>query len=134
MDKPEFANKRYQDSIFLEPIKSGAIATLRNIYFDLNKYEILPSSESELDLLLGLLQANPKLQIEIAGHTDNTGNKAANQTLSENRAKAVSTWLISKGISAGRLSVKGYGDEKPIASNNSEEGKQRNRRTEFIVK
>ncbi|WP_312135418.1 OmpA family protein [Sphingobacterium sp.] len=134
LDKPEFANKRYQDSIFLDPIKSGAIATLRNIYFDVNKYEILPSSESELNLLLGLLQANPKLQIEIAGHTDNTGNKAANQTLSENRAKAVSTWLISKGISAGRLSVKGYGDEKPIASNSSEEGKQRNRRTEFIVK
>ncbi len=134
LDKPEFANKRYQDSIFLEPIKSGAIATLRNIYFDVNKYEILPSSESELNLLLGLLQANPKLQIEIAGHTDNTGNKAANQTLSENRAKAVSTWLISKGISAARLSVKGYGDEKPIASNSSEEGKQRNRRTEFIVK
>lgn len=134
LDKPEFANKRYQDSIFLEPIKTGAIATLRNIYFDVNKYEILPSSESELDLLLGLLKANPKLQIEIAGHTDNTGNKAANQTLSENRAKAVSTWLISKGISAGRLSVKGYGDEKPIAPNTSEEGKQRNRRTEFIVK
>lgn len=134
LDKPEFANKRYQDSIFLEPIKTGAIATLRNIYFDVNKFEILPSSESELDLLLGLLKANPKLQIEIAGHTDNTGNKAANQTLSENRAKAVSTWLISKGISAGRLSVKGYGDEKPIAPNTSEEGKQRNRRTEFIVK
>ncbi|MCT1523297.1 OmpA family protein [Sphingobacterium hotanense] len=134
LDKPEFANKRYQDSIFLEPIKTGAIATLRNIYFDVNKYEILPSSESELDLLLGLLKANPKLHIEIAGHTDNTGNKAANQTLSENRAKAVSTWLISKGISAGRLSVKGYGDEKPIAPNTSEEGKQRNRRTEFIVK
>ncbi|WP_246172474.1 OmpA family protein [Sphingobacterium hotanense] len=134
LDKPEFANKRYQDSIFLEPIQSGAIATLRNIYFDVNKYEILPTSESELELLLGLLKANPKLQIEIAGHTDNTGNKAANQTLSENRAKAVSTWLISKGISAGRLSVKGYGDEKPIAPNTSEEGKQRNRRTEFIVK
>src|SRR5690606_41506243 len=114
--------------------QTWAIAPLRNICCGVTKLETLPSTESELDLLLGPLKANRKLQIEIAGQTDNTGNKAANQTLSEIRAKAVSTWLISKGISAGRLSVKGYGDEKPIELNTSEEGKQRNRRTEFIVK
>ncbi|MVZ66426.1 OmpA family protein [Sphingobacterium sp. DK4209] len=134
LDKEEFANKHFQDSIFLEPILAGAIATLRNIYFDVNKFEILSSSESELDLLLKLLESNPKLSIEIAGHTDNTGNKNTNQILSEQRAQSVANWLKAKGIASARLEVKGYGDSKPIAPNTSEEGKQSNRRTEFIVK
>ncbi len=129
-----YANKHFQDSIFLEPILAGAVATLRNIYFDVNKFDILPSSESELDLLLKLLESNPKLSIEIAGHTDNSGNKNANQVLSEQRAQAVANWLKAKGIASARLEVKGYGDSKPIAPNTSEEGKQSNRRTEFIVK
>lgn len=134
LDKEEFANKHFQDSIFLEPIHAGAVATLRNIYFDVNKFEILSSSESELDLLLKLLESNPKLSIEIAGHTDNTGNKNTNQILSEQRAQSVANWLKAKGIASARLEVKGYGDSKPIAPNTSEEGKQSNRRTEFIVK
>lgn len=134
LDKEEFANKHFQDSIFLEPIHAGAVATLRNIYFEVNKFEILSSSESELDLLLKLLESNPKLSIEIAGHTDNTGNKNTNQVLSEQRAQSVANWLKAKGITSARLEVKGYGDSKPIAPNTSEEGKQSNRRTEFIVK
>ena len=76
---------------------------------------------------------NPKLRIEISGHTDNQGNAAANVILSRNRAKSVYDFLIRTGIEANRLSYEGYGQAKPIASNETEEGRQLNRRTEFII-
>lgn len=133
MDQPDFANKRYTDSIYLEPIQRGAISTLRNIYFDSDKYDLLPNSESELLLLYSFLKSNPSLRIELAGHTDNTGNKEANMQLSENRAKAVADYLKSKGIAANRLLIKGYGDTQPVATNDTEEGKQLNRRTTFSI-
>ncbi|WP_300664794.1 OmpA family protein, partial [Fluviicola sp.] len=76
----------------------------------------------------------PSLKIEISGHTDNTGSASLNEVLSQQRAEAVVSYLAQKGIAASRMTAKGYGSSKPIASNNSEDGKQQNRRTEFEIK
>jgi len=87
----------------------------------------------ELNELVKLLNENPSLKIEISGHTDNMGKPADNLLLSNNRAKAVVNYLISKNIGAARLTAKGYGETKPVADNKTEEGKARNRRTEMKV-
>jgi outer membrane protein OmpA-like peptidoglycan-associated protein len=79
------------------------------------------------------MENNPTLKIEIQGHTDNTGTDEKNKALSENRAKSVYQYLIDKGVSAGRLSYKGYASSKPIGPNNTESGRAKNRRTEFVV-
>jgi outer membrane protein OmpA-like peptidoglycan-associated protein len=80
-----------------------------------------------------LLKDNPTVRIEISGHTDNVGKPSDNMALSNNRAKAVVSYLISKGITAQRLAAKGYGETKPVADNKTEEGKAKNRRTELKV-
>jgi outer membrane protein OmpA-like peptidoglycan-associated protein len=87
-----------------------------------------------LNILLEYLQNNTDKTIQISGHTDNTGKETDNLLLSENRAKAVADFLISKGIAKNRITTNGYGSSKPIADNNTEDGKQRNRRVEFVVK
>jgi outer membrane protein OmpA-like peptidoglycan-associated protein len=92
-----------------------------------------PKSKIELDKLTRLMNDNPDLKIEIAGHTDNQGNSGANQILSENRAKAVKDFLVRSGVDTSRLTYKGYGQSEPIASNDTEEGRQQNRRTEFKI-
>lgn len=131
--KPANANKPYEVEILLDKIKVGGQVTLNNIFFDTNKYDLLPASMVELNLLTELLKNNENLAIEIQGHTDNVGEDKMNEKLSENRAKAVYDFLIKNGISAKRLSYKGYGETKPNFDNNTEEGRQKNRRTEFIV-
>jgi len=127
------AGKPYLVEIFLKKLKPGADVVLKNIFFDTNKYELLPVSVTELSSLLQLLETNKTLAIEIQGHTDNVGNAADNQKLSLQRAKAVYDYLISKNIEAERLSFKGFGAAKPIATNNSDAGKQQNRRTSFVI-
>ncbi|PKQ67361.1 hypothetical protein BZG01_08210 [Labilibaculum manganireducens] len=122
-----------QLDIFLDKIEKGKEIVLRNVFFDIDSWDILPKSEIELTRLYDLLAAYPKLKIEIAGHTDNTGTENYNLNLSNNRAKAVCDYLISKGIEAKRLSFKGYGASHPIAANETEEGRSLNRRTEFKV-
>ncbi len=117
----------------LQPIEPGAAIVLKNIFFDVNKFDLKPASLSELDKLVALLNDNPKLHIQISGHTDNVGQQPVNLQLSNSRAKAVTQYLISKGIQAGRLVAKGYGDTKPVASNDTESGKSLNRRTELNV-
>ena len=79
-----------------------------------------------------MLNTNPTLKISIEGHTDNVGNLQSNQTLSENRAKAVMNALVLKGVDKSRLSAKGWGQEKPISDNNTDEGKAKNRRVEIV--
>jgi outer membrane protein OmpA-like peptidoglycan-associated protein len=106
---------------------------LNNVYFETAKYDLLPESNTELDNLVILLKENISYKIEIDGHTDNTGNEKDNQVLSENRAKAVVDYILNKGISKDRLSYKGYGSSKPIADNNIDEGKAKNRRVEFKI-
>lgn len=123
----------YQKDIALSPIETNASIVLKNIFFDVNKYEIKAESQAELDKLVQLLTDNPSLKIEISGHTDNVGKPSDNLVLSNNRAKAVVNYLISKKISPQRLTAKGYGESKPIAENTTEEGRAQNRRTEMKV-
>lgn len=123
----------YEKNIPLQPIETDAAIVLNNIFFDVNKYDLKPQSQAELDKLVQLLNENPTLKIEISGHTDNTGKPADNLLLSNNRARAVVQYLISKGIAAARLTYKGYGETKPIADNKTEAGRALNRRTEMKV-
>ena len=113
--------------------KPGERVTLDNIFFLINESELLPESFSELDKLVRYLKENNNL-IEISGHTDNTGKEGQNKILSGARAKAVADYLILKGVDKTRINYIGYGSSRPIAANNTEENKQRNRRVEFIIK
>jgi len=131
--KENKTNKPYEVEILLEKIKVGSYVTLSNIFFDTNKYELLPTSMVELNILTELLKNNVTVNIEIQGYTDNVGDVKLNNTLSENRAKAVYNFLVNNGISAKRLSFKGFGESNPRADNTAEEGRKRNRRTEFII-
>lgn len=130
------AASQYQEiinDILLKKIEVGKSIVLRNIFFDTGKSTLRPESYAELGILYQLLSDNPKMRIEISGHTDNKGSAALNKKLSESRAKSVVDYLISKGIDASRLEYKGYGFDKPIATNDTEAGRQENRRTEFKV-
>lgn len=126
-------NKPVELIVYMERIKTGSNLTLKNIFFDTNMATLLPPSLTELEILLGLLRENPKMTIEIQGHTDNTGNDVQNMALSNARAKAVYNYLLEQDVEAERLKYKGYGKDKPIASNASPEGRQKNRRTSFVV-
>jgi outer membrane protein OmpA-like peptidoglycan-associated protein len=117
----------------LNPILAGERVILKNIFFDLDKYTLREESKTELNKLLQFMKNNSTLKIEISGHTDNTGDKAKNSVLSFNRAKAVYDFLKENGIEEFRLSYKGYADSQPIADNKTEEGRQKNRRTEFKI-
>jgi outer membrane protein OmpA-like peptidoglycan-associated protein len=119
--------------VLLKPIKSGTAATLNNIFFDVDKYDLKEKSRTELNKTILLLESNPKLRIEISGHTDNSGSDAHNKQLSLNRARAVYQYLIDQGIDPKRLKYAGYGSSVPIAPNDSEENRQLNRRIEFRV-
>ncbi len=103
---------------------------LDGVNFDTNKATIRPESYPQLDRVVTYMMHKKKARIQIAGHTDNVGKKAANKLLSEQRAKACRDYLISKGIAADRIEAVGYGDEQPIALNDTEEGRQQNRRIE----
>lgn len=117
----------------LQPIEVGNKVILNNIFFDTNKFDIKDESKPELQKLIGFLALNKSVKVEISGHTDNVGTDQSNQVLSENRAKAVYGYLIANGIDASRLSFKGYGETQPIATNDTDEGRAKNRRTEFKI-
>jgi len=106
---------------------------LNNVLFESNKALLLKSSYTELDKLVEQLRKNQAIKIEIRGHTDNEGNEQQNQALSEKRAKAVADYIISKNIQSGRIFYKGYGSRMPVASNDTAEGKKKNRRVEFVI-
>ncbi len=131
--KPTDANKPFELELLLDKIKVGSKVVLSNIFFETNKFELLPASMIELNILADLLKSNLSMAIEIQGHTDNVGDNKANQKLSESRAKAVYEYLIENGIDKKQLNYKGYGEEKPAFDNTTEDGKQKNRRTEFLV-
>lgn len=104
------------------------------ILFATGKWDILQESHSLLNEVAQVLKAHPRIRrVEVAGHTDARGSAPFNQTLSENRAKAVYTFLVNAGIEPGRLIYKGYGKTRPIADNNTEEGREKNRRVEFNI-
>jgi len=127
------AGKPYNISVLLQPIEVGNKVILNNIFFDTNKFDLKPESLAELQKLVDFLNVNPSLKIEISGHTDNVGNDQLNQTLSENRAKAVYQFLVDNKIDPARLQYKGYGKTQPVASNDTDEGRSQNRRTEFKI-
>jgi outer membrane protein OmpA-like peptidoglycan-associated protein len=129
----EKSDSTYKKDIGLQPIETGASLAFKNIQFETNSFELKPVSFIELDKVVQLLKENPTLKIEISGHTDNVGSPADNFSLSNNRAKSVVSYLVSKGIAASRLVAKGYGETKPVADNNTEQGKAKNRRTELKV-
>jgi outer membrane protein OmpA-like peptidoglycan-associated protein/tetratricopeptide (TPR) repeat protein len=118
---------------YLQPLTKGGTFVLKNIFFPTAKFDLQKESFIELDKLVDILVKNPKLTIEVGGHTDNVGARQNNLTLSDNRSKAVYDYLVKKGIAASRLSSKGYADLKPIADNNTEAGRKENRRTEFTI-
>jgi outer membrane protein OmpA-like peptidoglycan-associated protein/tetratricopeptide (TPR) repeat protein len=124
----------YELLIALEKVKAGTKFTLKNILFDTDSYTIKPASFEELNRLIKFLGENPGFNAEIQGHTDNEGTPAYNKTLSKNRAKAVVDYLIKYGVAAKRLSWKGFGDTNPVSSNETEQGRRLNRRTEVILR
>lgn len=130
---PTSSYREVEKDIKLKKVEVGSVIVLNNIFFDFNKSTLRNDSYPELERLLKLLNDIPTLKIEISGHTDNIGTAAYNQKLSEQRAKAVVDYLLGKNIKADRLTYVGYGFEKPIATNDTEEGRQMNRRTEFKV-
>lgn len=125
--------KKIKKDILLKKVEIGTRIVLNNIFYDFNKATLRPESEAELDRLYKMLNENPTLKIEISGHTDNVGSATYNQKLSESRAKAVVDYLFDKGIDKSRLTFKGYGFNRPVAKNDTEEGRQQNRRTEFEI-
>ena len=127
------SDQPYILEIYLKKLQTGADVVLKNIFFDTNKYELLPASITELTSLLDLLQVNKTMAIEIQGHTDNVGTITENQQLSVQRAKAVYDFLLDHKIDVDRLSYKGFGAGKPLATNATAAGKQYNRRTSFVI-
>jgi outer membrane protein OmpA-like peptidoglycan-associated protein/tetratricopeptide (TPR) repeat protein len=120
--------------IELKNVKVGSKIILKNIFFDFDKATLRqPESTNELDNLIKLLTDVPTMKIEISGHTDSKGSDSYNLTLSQNRAQAVVDYLVNHGIAKDRLKATGYGETKPIDSNDTDEGRQNNRRTEFEI-
>lgn len=130
----EKSDSTYIINIQLQPIAINRIKSFTNVQFEINSFALKPISIVELDKLIQFLNENPTLQVEINGHTDNIGKEEDNLKLSTNRAKAVVDYLISNNIASTRLLYKGLGSTKPIADNNTEEGRSKNRRTEFVIK
>ncbi len=119
--------------IDLEPIEVGAQMELYNIYYETDSFRILPQSKPELNKLVDFLTNNRGLKVEIQGHTDSSGNPESNMELSKRRAKSVVDYLVENNISVSRLEFDGYGDTKPIASNETSEGRRQNRRTTIKI-
>lgn len=131
LEKGKF--KVVNKKIKLQKIKVGSRLVLKNIFYEFGTTNLLPESSAELKRLVAFLKRFNKIKFEIAGHTDNVGDEKANQILSEKRAKAIYDFLINHKIESSRVSYKGYGSTKPIADNSTNEGRQKNRRTEFKI-
>lgn len=133
----EEAEKKMQEpvhiDIYLQPITKGKETVLNNIFFDTDKYDIKEISKPELNRISSFLEENPEIKITINGHTDNQGAESYNKELSTKRAKAVYEYLISSGIHEERLKYQGFGQSKPIATNDTQEGRQKNRRIAFEI-
>ena len=131
--KDKAPDSTYLKNIPLQPVEVNAAMVLKNIFFDFSKYALRNESQVELDKLVQFLKDNPTVKIVVEGHTDNVGAAADNLKLSENRARAVMNYLLNNGITAGRVTSKGFGATRPIADNRSEEGRAFNRRTEIKI-
>ncbi len=132
---PEFQEYQEIDThILMRKAEAGSKVILKNIFFDFGRSDLRTESLGELDRIKELLTDNPNLVVQINGHTDNVGNALANKILSKKRAESVVSYLIAQGISASRLSAKGFGEERPLVSNDDElDGREINRRTEIEI-
>ncbi len=119
--------------ILLSPVELGKTIQLENVLFERSQAILLQSSYKELDKLAEFMLENPKIEIELSGHTDNSGNATLNLELSEKRVLKVMQYLIEKGIDESRIAGKGYGGSKPIANNDNEMTRKLNRRVEFKI-
>ena len=126
-------NEPYVINVALSKTTVGETTIMKNTFYETGSFKLKKESHAELNVLYKMLEANPNLKIEIGGHTDNIGSKAYNTELSAKRAKEVHDYLIRQGIVAERLSYKGYAFDLPIASNDTAEGRARNRRTEIKI-
>ncbi len=123
----------FDRDLTLIPIQLKKPIRLNNIFFKSDKSELLPESKRELDRLVALLLQYPRMEIEIDGHTDSQNTEDYNRKLSEARARAVVDYLAKAGIAASRLTSQGFGEARPVASNDTKEGRQLNRRVEFVI-
>ncbi len=117
----------------LQPIEVGAVVNLKSILFEIGSTTLLDESYSELNVVVDFLKTNPKVEIELEGHTDNRGDVKKNLELSQQRVDKIKSYLVSKGISARRIKGKGFGGSRPIATSNTEEARRLNRRVEFRI-
>ena len=125
--------REIEKNLALAPIERGAVIRLNNLFFDFNKSELRSASYPELDRLVVAMNERPAMKIRVHGHTDNIGTAPYNLGLSKRRARAVYDYLVSRGIASGRVRIKAFGLSKPVATNETEEGRQLNRRGEFQV-
>lgn len=121
------------EKLEIKPIEVGEAYEIKDINFATNSYELNNKIVLVLNEFIDFLTENPTVKVAIHGHTDNVGDPAENMVLSENRAKAVYDYLLIEDIDASRISYKGFGETKPIAKNTTEEGRAKNRRTEFVI-
>lgn len=129
-------DKRYRDikrNILLVPIKEGKKITLNTVVFEQSKFELVPQSLPDLDRIAEMMNKYTNMEILVEGHTDNQGDFNLNMELSDNRVKEVKKYLMGKGIAETRIQIKGWGSTKPVASNEIEETRKRNRRVEFTI-
>jgi OOP family OmpA-OmpF porin len=125
--------KEIHKDLYLAPIEIGQVVRLNNVFFDFDKYDLRNESFVELDRVVQLLKENPAIEIEMSAHTDSKGSDEYNLKLSDGRAKSVREYIISKGIAENRIVSQGYGESKPVATNETDEGRQLNRRVEFKI-
>jgi outer membrane protein OmpA-like peptidoglycan-associated protein len=130
------SGSRFQEltrDIQLSPIEKGSRVVLNNVFFETGKATLSPDSRLELGKAIELLRQNPRMVVEVGGHTDNVGKPDANMKLSHDRARSVFDYLQKGGVPGDRLRAKGYGQLQPVASNETPEGRHQNRRTEFVI-
>lgn len=132
VEKGELAQDITANDMLAALNKEGHIALYIN--FDTGKSIIKPESQPIIDQIVQMMKQNPNLEVRVEGHTDNVGNPKSNKTLSEERAKSVVSAIVKKGVDAKRLSATGFGQDKPVADNKTEEGRAKNRRVELVKK
>ena len=132
-ERDKCPNTRPGVVVDLDGCEVEAVIALEGVHFDFDKATLRPEAIVILNNAAGLLSTHERVVVEVAGHTDSVGSEQYNQGLSERRANAVRDYLVSKGIKASRMTARGYGEVRPVASNDNAEGRQANRRVELIV-
>jgi len=132
-DKITETNSGKETLIRLKKAAAGSNLVLENVFFASNSFELEEKSKSELNRIARFLNENPDVRVRFEGHTDSQGSRDLNTKLSDNRAKAVKRYLVENGIEDWRMEAKGFGPDRPVATNDTDEGRAQNRRTEMVV-